>query len=462
MSEQMDDLDLEVNSLERSTATPAEGAQDNDGASLLLGDTGAAPPDHTVRRISATMRLPHQQRLLRAASIIVLLALLLSAVLFIPTGNRAAVLHLLQPPTPFPSATPIAGSDAFLWEHSVPWGQLFVDGKPGSNVSGSAIQGDAQGRAEGVAFHLPRGRHTLVYRADPFPTLTCTVSVPASSQDTCPLPPYTDFAFLAPNAPLTRLLDLQATIDRLPATSVAALLATTQAYLTSLADALPAGALTVGDHYLDRTGQVTQAQSALRITPQFRLDASVEQHDGVRCVTLCTATNIVESYNAGAGVWSLLAPVALTWRYTTPAGQEVISNGPGFPVGAVPYNVIPLRVGWSDGAWQTPTATSGASQTDPVICPTGAHVLSVVQLPTAGFHYQWPIAASTADLGCLYAGSERDVATGAPSSPMALVLYHAGALIAANAHAHEIFPKLPVASAHEAALAQAVAPTSLT
>jgi hypothetical protein len=128
----------------------------------------------------------------------------------------------------------------------------------------------------------------------------------------------------------------------------------------------------------------------------------------------------------------------------------------------MPFNTIPLRVGWSDGAWQKPTTVFGASQTDPVICPTGEHALSVVQLPTEGLHYQWPVAASTADLGCLYGGSEMDVVTGAPSSPMALVLYRAGALIAVNEQAHQIFPKLPLTSAYEAALALAVAPTHLS
>ena len=228
-----------------------------------------------------------------------------------------------------------------------------------------------------------------------------------------------------------------------------ALLTTTQTYLTPLASALPSGALAIGDHYLDQTGQVTRATSAMRITPQFRLNSSVEQHDGIRCVTLCTATGIGEASSADG--WALLAPVAPTWRYTTPARQVVISDGPTFPIGAMPFNTIPLRVGWSDGAWQKPTAVFGASQTDPVICPTGVHALSVVQLPTEGLHYQWPVAASTADLGCLYAGSEMDVVTGAPSSPMALVLYRAGALIAVNEQAHQIFPKLPLTSAHESA-----------
>ncbi len=41
---------------------------------------------------------------------------------------------------------------------------------------------------------------------------------------------------------------------------------------------------------------------------------------------------------------------------------------------------------------------------------------------------------------------------------MALVLYRAGVLLAVNDQAHTWFPTLPLASAHERALAQAVAP----
>jgi hypothetical protein len=330
-------------------------------------------------------------------------------------------------------------------------------------VRGSAIIGqDEQVIPQGAAFHLARGRHTLQYRADPFPTLACRVRVPASRDDTCPLAqgPYSDFSWIVADAPATRLLDLQATIDRLPTASVDALVATTQTFLTSLAGALPFGMLAVGDHFLDPSGQLTQDRSAWRIAPQFRLDSSVEQYDGVSCVTLCTATGIFVASSAQG--WAVLAPVTLTWRYTTPAGQVVFADGPALPIGEVPYNVISLRVGWNDGAWQTPTAVLGASETDPVICHTGAHALNVVQLlSTEGHDYQWPVAASTAELGCLYAGSKVDSVSRNPISPMALVLYRAGALIAVNRQAHQIFPSLPVASDHERILATAVAHTSL-
>jgi hypothetical protein len=285
------------------------------------------------------------------------------------------------------------------------------------------------------------------------------VSVPASHDDTCPLAHYVDYSYLTPDAPAARLLDLQATVDQLPLAFVNRLVGAIQGYLDALASALPSGALAVGDHFLDHTGQVTHTASALRIEAQFHLDASVTEYNGVSCVTVCSAPGLFDT--SSANQWAILAPVALTWRYATPAGQVVTSAGPALPPGAVPYDVILLYIGWRDGEWQTPTAVLGASETDPVICPTGAHLLSVTQDLIAAPQYQWPIAASTAELGCLFAGSDMDPTTGNPTGPMALVLYRAGALIAVNAQAHQLFPNLPTASAHERALAVAVAPASL-
>ncbi len=114
-----------------------------------------------------------------------------------------------------------------------------IDGKAGPDVRGWALHAAVLHEPQGAAFHLTPGRHTLEYRAAPFPTLKCIVSVPASSADTCPLdqadslPPMSDWSI----KPKTRLLDLQATIDRLPATQAQALVAATQAQLASLNDA---------------------------------------------------------------------------------------------------------------------------------------------------------------------------------------------------------------------------------
>jgi hypothetical protein len=198
----------------------------------------------------------------------------------------------------------------------------------------------------------------------------------------------------------------------------------------------------------------------LRLIPEYRLEPLVERQDSTTCVTLCTLEDLGDSLSAQG--LAVLAPVALTWRYVTPNGHVITADGPALPGGAIPFTFIALHVGWNDSAWQTPTAEVSDPDVDPVICPTGEHALAVAQTPVFGSNFSWAFSASTAELGCAFAGSERDTMTGKPNGRIALALYRAGALIAANAEAHTRFATLPVASAHERALANAVAPTSLS
>jgi hypothetical protein len=355
----------------------------------------------------------------------------------------------------------LPGYDAFLWEHFVPWGSLFIDGKPGPDVRSSAVHEYAQGSWVGTAFHLPRGRHTLDYRADPFPRLRCALSVPASTRDTCPLDRF--YSSLAPGAPDTRVLDLQATLDRLPQAQASALVTAAQAQLSALVARLGVGTLSAGDHFLDITGDVLQLTTTVHLEPRFGLDTSIGRYDGSPCVTLCTPGDLAPAFTA-TGDWPFVAPVMPTWRYTSPTGQLLVSEGPAIPIGASPTTIVFLVTRWQEGTWQPPTPVIEARQTDPVICPTAQHTLGflVTTAPSdVNRRFQERFAASTAELGCLLAGSVIDPDTGSPAGLIAWVLYRAGALVAANAEAHRVFPTLPLASAHERALAQAVAPTSL-
>jgi hypothetical protein len=104
MGEQERDTDLEISSLEPSADTTTTARQSRLEA-LDPVDDDLEPPVPMGRLVSLAMRLSQQQR---AASVVMLLVLFLSAVLVISPGNRAAVLHFLQPPTPFPTPTPIA------------------------------------------------------------------------------------------------------------------------------------------------------------------------------------------------------------------------------------------------------------------------------------------------------------------------------------------------------------------
>jgi len=461
MNEQMDDFDLEVSSLDPAPDTA--GGQDADSVSFSRELTHAQAVPSSTRHVNFAPHLTRSKRLQRAGSLIAIVAVLVTALLLVPAGTRASILKALIPPSPAPTATPQAGDDTFLWEHSVPWGRLLIDGQPGPDVRGSAMYKNTQGFPLGAAFHLSRGHHTLEYRAAPFPTLRCVISVPPARADTCPLDLKSDITYFLLSAPQTRVLDLQATVDRLPAAHAQALIAATQAALTALASARPQGTIALGDHYLDGAGHLNQAITPLSLQPTFQVASSLEEYEGVACVTLCTRTGIFEVYTSAG--WALLAPVYLTWRYTTPAGELALADGPAGALEARRSIAISLLARWSGASWQTPTPVYAAPQADPVICPTGEHYREVVQLtPSLSMVNQdfvWPYAASTAELGCLYAGGAMDPTTGTVSGPMALVLYRAGALTAVNERAHQVFPSLPLASAHERALAQAVTPTHI-
>jgi hypothetical protein len=462
MSEQRDDFDLEVSSLE-----PPAG-QNGDDASVSPDSHSASAASPHVRQVSVVARHTRAQRFWRTGSIVAILTAFLLAALLLPSGNREAVLSRLTPPTPTTTPIPQPSDDAFLWEHSVPWGQLLIDGKPGPIVSGAPVAQDTQRFPEDVAFYLGRGPHTLEYHADGFPTLQCTVTVPHSRDDTCLLDRQVSYG----DMPLLRVLDLQATIDRLSSSDTKALIQATEEQLVTAASALPAGTLRVGDHYMDAQGQVRQltaADAPLTMTPQFHLTASTTTNDGTTCVTLCTGTGFGMPYTAKG--WSLIAPVKLNWRYTSQDGQVALDEGPSALLPAVRSVLVHVvATSTAPGRWQIevqqwPWLPDGR-QIDPVLCPTAdAYQQFVAVTSDRGMigdgQVQWTYEASTAEMGCLLAGSDRDNSTGKPSSPIALLLYRAGVLLTVNDQARTWYPMLPEVSAHERALAQAVVPASL-
>jgi hypothetical protein len=449
----MDDGDVEVTALTAASSTPEAFHAD---AVSPPDDVEVAAPQ--ARRAVLGSRRTSALRLVRASSVSALLLLFIAAILFVPSSNRDALVRLVIPPNPSLTTLPVGGADQFLWEHSVPWGRLLIDGAPGPAVS--AAPG-------GGGFRLAHGRHTLEYTAAYFPTLRCAVSVPVAPQDTCPLDRTWDGSFATSAAPLTRVLDLQATPDRLSPPFVQALLAATQARLSTLANAQPPGELAPGDHYRDAQAtlrQITSSSAARTLAPQFDLASSLDYSMGAACVTVCARTGLGEDYTAQG--WALLAPVDLRWRYFTADGGVALDAGPSGPVGAQRSMLIPILATWRQDTWQVDASLYGA-QSDAVVCMTGAHYREVLELTPGQTTidddqtFAWPYAASTPQQGCLYAGSLRDRFSGQPIGPVALLLYRAGSLLAVNAIAHGVFPSLPMASDHERALANAVTPASL-
>lgn len=167
-----------------------------------------------VERLSRRARL--RNALVTVGAVVLAVAVL---VVLLPNGvaNLSAALGI---PTPVPTATLPTGASTFLIEDTVPWGTLLVDGRPTRFVPPEPVALAGSG-PPAPTLVLGRGRHTIEYRAAPFPTLRCVVSVPAAPDDTCPLarPSPVDpvHAFGA-----ARVLDLLARPERLPSDALAA------------------------------------------------------------------------------------------------------------------------------------------------------------------------------------------------------------------------------------------------
>jgi hypothetical protein len=363
----------------------------------------------------------------------------------------------LQPhpaPTAIPTRTPLVrlGPDSLQVLHSVPWGTLRLDGLSIATLDGALLPRVPDEVVP--TFTLRAGQHTLEYTADPFPSLRCQISQPASASDTCPLfdPP--------PKYPLqnqngSRILDVGATLDRLPASQLAALEQAMQARMTV---GLGTASATVaqGERYLGADGHVATAPQTWNATPRYTLNTDTNDDGpwaGQPCVTLC------ETYPGAVidtTLWTIVAHVIVTWRYTQTNGTVALDLAPAATPERHQHIRQPFAVRWT-GAWEVITAPASARIPTP-LCAVATSLLAEQLLRSTATqelaNYAWDgvSAPNTAD-GCLLKGGP---STGA-NSPTANVLYRFGLLYAANDTAHRLLPGLPLADALGQALADMIA-----
>ncbi|MGZ3713874.1 MAG: hypothetical protein ACXVA4_00515 [Ktedonobacterales bacterium] len=391
-------------------------------------------------------------RLASAAALIVLLIITIIVVGSNP-GAPAALAALIRQPFSTSATsrdTRGTGKGSFLALDGVPWGTLLIDGKRDAraNTHLALHQGP---------FTLPPGRHTLEYRADPFPTLRCVVTVPAGSADTCPLISSQQAGTLAdPFPPATRLLDLRATPARLAPSQQSALVAAVQ---TALVERVPAETATVlpGERYVTAGGSVAIATQPLRAT--FLYEFQWDAQSGLRdCRSLCVRRrNLAPSDD----VWVISAHVRQGWRYSTADGALVIPFAPPIatdiapltPSGASATDIfINLYIRWT-GHWRASTL-SLAEFGDPYAVPTCAigfeALLHVLGSANVSFT---PIPPSRAANGCLFL-AQRFTDSGTLTGESLYYLYRFGVLLAVNAPARSALPALPAASSAEQSLAR--------
>src|SRR6266702_5845953 len=177
-----------------------------------LEQVGATPgPSKSWRSVPLPRFSPRQRRLqLTGTTAMVVLAIL------IILGSTAPVRELaggaLSGLTPPPLPTFVPGTDLFYIQAGPSWGHLSIDGRAVSHLPAPGVDSPLR---------LSRGRHTLVWRAYPFSTQSCTLTVPANSHtDTCRLDQTTGTAISA----YTSIIRFSESLNRLSNAERAALI----------------------------------------------------------------------------------------------------------------------------------------------------------------------------------------------------------------------------------------------
>lgn len=388
-----------------------------------------------------------RQRRARAALIVTAFALALLVVLVSNPGATRALQTDIFPPTP----TLAPGADTVWLYNVVPWGKLTIDGhaKPTPDSA--------------TALSLARGQHSLVYEAAPFRTLRCTFSVPQASSDTCPLA-NNDQNQPNPRPANERGFDLGTTPEKLPDISRMELLAGLQRQLDGFTTTTQ---LAPGDHYGTPDGTVQVAQQPMSVTLEYVVapanpSGPSMNFNGVGCNPLCVVPTGTSSYITG---WPVSALVSPQWRYTDDSGApQIVSQAvTGVAQGGGPGgNLLTFSVQWTGSGWKValPQINNYNALNE---AGSGECSVAMGMLPpmadssgsSNGYSIQTgqnPAGSPLAD-GCVFAVTPMD-GNGTSSGPSALLLLRCGALIAGNDMARKLFPTLPVADAHEAALAQ--------
>lgn len=461
-----DAFDVEITDLDTAEQATAETGRDSPDASPSPVPARASRSRSGLRR-----RWTMRQRLLQLMVTTMIVLLLLSIFVGNSASMRSVITGLFRPtPTPSPSGE----SDFFYVQGNPPWGQLFIDGH---RIARLPLVGEPP-------LHLQRGMHVLRWQASPFEPVSCTISVPGYSADTCLI------HAVPVNAKISAwLITFNVSLANLPASQRAALTQSVQATLDAMqstdtvrpgelyAVASPGACRSVGPV---RNCTAT-AQEPLRATLSFALDTQVshnaqcisaglsngcffqQQDCRLFCAFPAPLFHAPPAFSTG---WNVFVVVRSSWTYALPDGQIIVRDQPDsfldFEQGNEYFMAMQLR--WNATGWQvaheqlpflsSPTCTEVENEVDM------GDFLGDVALP---FPLTWNFVANTTQsVGCLAVASatQQTNTTPPPSTyplPGAYCLQRFGVLLAANATAHRYWPYLPLADSYEQNLAHQLA-----
>jgi hypothetical protein len=355
-----------------------------------------------------------RRKIVRAVSISLLVALLLSFSVYLSSPNlRVWLSNLFSFTAPYGTAGPVH------LEHGTPWGTVAIDGK---RVDAASIEMNFE------TLDLSSGAHHLVYMAALFPTLDCVISAEAQSSDTCPL--IRDPDSFERNVILRgpgRIIDLGATPARLGERDLETLTAAIEFQVFSLG---ATETVAVGDRY--RTSADTIATATTGMVAML----NYERNDDLK------AGRVIKGLD-GAPAWGIEARIAVKWTFR--GDDRVAEVAAPAPKAVNPDEVISFSVRLQTDHWLV-------SLRDVL---NRAPVCSVAlrQLQDAGAKFAPNVNMQVATAknparGCVISGLSPS-----PNAVAMRFLYRFGVILALDQATHDHLPALLQATPAEQAIA---------
>ncbi|HEX3270434.1 MAG TPA: hypothetical protein VHR15_07275 [Ktedonobacterales bacterium] len=424
-----DDFELEISRLGDRPSSAPQGTE---------AEPAESPQAERDSQTDATSHLhspgaPHVRKLVRAGAVGLVVTLTLAVILvsFPGIGERLGGPFHHFAPTP----TVPPGSDIILLAHTVPWGELHLE-RPDLHPLYLGY------RERYPAYRLPPGRHRLFYVAAPFSPMQCTLSVPRRSDDDCKLATSRNGIANDLDAS-TRLIDAGASVKQLDLGArheLQTLLETGVAY--------PPLTIEPGTHYLDQSGKVAVADERLTVTMSMGAatppsNAAIVDDDMQQCREICNLDSAQDYLTWKVTIWA-----APHWTYVSADGDTFTAYG------APAQDQGVASVLWQGGKWVLDTQNGlGAPCDFRVFIELLSEKSGSAGLDTfTQYGGNSPVVANPAN-GCVL---EFHAQENPGDHPRPEVLYRLGVLLATNADAQRIFPDLPVASATERDIAQAI------
>lgn len=418
-----------------------------------------------------SVHMPRRQRTI-TLRVALILSFLLLIVLVLPNGVAnvsSTAVGVLQNWFPHPTSTLFSGNSSsaidggYYVDMSVPWTQVFIDGKlvhlPPLN--------------EDVPLKLGYGHHNITWYAAPFVAQSCVLSVPQSTGDTCAIAPDT----LQQQETSAQILLLRNGLLTLPFKQQTTLLQATQ---TAFANIQDNQLVQPGELYSSSNGY-SRATQPLYASLHFTFDVHASGYTlyevaGQQCQQLCIVPwHYLPSQvavPATAKTWVALSYVSSYWDYATADGRIVARNQSAVSdvAGTSAYPVL-LRVLWTGATWQV-TPLIDANQAPPLVissliphhpptladkirlfdnpaCVAARFLYSTVGTSYANVHF---ISGAHPAMGCLVIVNDN-----AGQSSSAYYFEHLGVFLAANNTAHASQPHLPLADSYEHTLVEQLA-----